>query len=114
MDGKGFTPSASELSESIQQVRRAFTRENLDGLEAIAAQTLVLLVAEPGLSVKECADRLSAGQSNVSTALKRLEQDGLVERSPSKPDPRIHSLAPTAEGERRVRAFLAAASSEGR
>lgn len=110
MDGKSYVLTANELARSIELVRRAFTRDNLDGLEALAAQTLVLVAAEPGLSLKECAKRLSAGQSNVSTAVSRLVNEGLVSRSPSKADPRTHDLRPTAQGRLRARGFAAAAS----
>lgn len=81
-------------------------------MEALAAQTLVLLVAEPGLSVKQCAEKLSAGQSNVSTAVSRLVDDGLVVRKQFKTAPRIHDLAPTTAGRSRARAFAAAGSSK--
>lgn len=112
MDGKSGDLTVSELAHSIETVRRAFTRENLDGLEALAAQTLVLIAAEPGLSLKQCAQRLSAGQSNVSTAVSRLVNEGLVNRNPSKADPRTHDLRPTAQGKIRARVFATAASME--
>lgn len=109
MDGKSEVLSASELARAIEKVRRAFAREHLEGLETLAAQALVLVVAEPGLSVKQCTARLSAGQSNVSTAIARLVDAELVARTPSKSDPRVHSLKPTAAGKSRARAFQAAA-----
>lgn len=106
MDGKSEVLSASDLARSIEHVRRAFSRDNLRGLDSLAAQALILISANPGLSVKECSERLTAGQSNVSTAIKRLESEGLVKRQPSKTDPRVHSLAPSASGTRAVQRFL--------
>lgn len=110
MDGKNGELSAEGLALAIQRVRRGFMRENLAGMEALAAQALVLLVAEPGLSLKQCAERLSAGQSNVSTAVSRLVDEGFAQSKPSRADPRIRELTATALGKARVREFVAAAS----
>lgn len=107
MDGKSEVLSASDLARAIERVRNAFTRQSLDGLESLAAQALVLIVDQPGLSVKQCAEKLNSGQPNASTAVARLVEEELILRTPSKGDPRVHSLKPTALGRARVQAFLA-------
>lgn len=114
MDGKREVLSAEGFALAIEHVRRAFTRERLDGMEALAAQTLVLLVADPGLSLKQCSERLTAGQSNVSTAVAKLVDQGLAVSKPSRSDPRTRELRPTASGKAKVREFVAAASTSQR
>ena len=106
MDGKREVLSASALAHAIEVVRRAFIREQLGELDSLAAQVLVLIAAEPKLSVKRCAERLSASQPNVSSALSRLEAKGLVVRGASRDDKRIKVLDLTPEGEAEVRQFL--------
>jgi DNA-binding MarR family transcriptional regulator len=53
-------------------------------------------------TVTELAERLQLAQSTVTELVRRAEETGLVERTPSRTDARVAYLNLTAEGERRL------------
>jgi DNA-binding MarR family transcriptional regulator len=68
--------------------------------EITGAQLYVLrvLVAQPGLSINELAERTMTHQSSVSVVVSRLVARGLVTRAPATDDRRRMIVTPTARG----------------
>jgi DNA-binding MarR family transcriptional regulator len=63
---------------------------------------LTQLTNEPGLSQQTLAERLSVTKGNVSGMIERLEQVGLVQRTPDPDDRRSNQLYATEAGHRAV------------
>lgn len=104
MSRQQLQQTAKELTGAISVVRGAFTRERLGGIETLGMQILLVLYLEDGLSLKDCAERLAVGPTNVSKAIAALESQGLVRRTSA--DHRTASLSLTKEGKSRVETFL--------
>lgn len=66
------------LLDAAKTVRDTFSPVKLAGIEALGMQALMLLQLEGRLGVMAIADRLSASQPNVSTAMRRLVASGHV------------------------------------
>lgn len=64
----------------------------LPGSEMIV---LRVILADPGLTVSQAADRLGMHVSNLSTALRSLTAKGLVEKQQDPADRRVTHLIPT-------------------
>lgn len=95
---------AAELVEAVRTVREAFTRARLDGTEMLGMQVMLVLYNDDGLSLKECAEALAVGPTNVSKAVSKLEAAGLLGRTAA--DHRTNALTLTREGHARVERFL--------
>lgn len=104
MNRSQLTRQAKDLVESVRMTRSAFTRENLGDVELLGMQVMLILFAEDGLSLKECAERLAVGPTNVSKAVSRLEAAHLVDRTAA--DHRTNALALTQTGRARTERFL--------
>jgi DNA-binding MarR family transcriptional regulator len=81
-----------ELRESS---RLAQGRAQITGAQLYV---LRVLVAEPGLSINELAERTMTHQSSVSVVVSRLVARGLVTRAPARDDRRRMVVTPTARG----------------
>jgi DNA-binding MarR family transcriptional regulator len=81
-----------ELRESA---RVAQGRAQITGAQLYV---LRVLVAEPGLSINELAERTMTHQSSVSVVVSRLVAAGLVTRAQARDDRRRMVVTPTARG----------------
>ena len=82
---------------------------NAAGLTSQRYDLLLAIKAGQGerSTVTELCTRLSLRQTAVTELVKRAEEAGLVERSPSSVDGRVFVLALTAEGKKRlIKAFV--------
>jgi DNA-binding MarR family transcriptional regulator len=88
------------------------TREH--GLTPERYELLLLVKAAPEgkATVGELAKLLSVGQSAATQLVRRAEDAGLVERTISRSDARVHPLRLTPEGERRLASAVAALEAE--
>lgn len=97
--------TGARAMDALRRVVQALTSSARTSAHADApsgAQIFLLrqLVAAPGLSVGELAERALARQSTVSEAVSRLVERGLVAREPSPTDARRVALTATAAGRR--------------
>jgi DNA-binding MarR family transcriptional regulator len=104
------TSLAADLMEGIGGVRRGLRRAapaDWPRAELTGAQTeLIRLVRrEPGLSVREAAERLRLRPNTVSTLVGQLGAAGWVEREPHPDDRRVARLRLTSSASRRVSAW---------
>jgi DNA-binding MarR family transcriptional regulator len=77
--------------------------ESRTGLTNAQLAILRQVASHGPLTVNEIAARVRAGQSGVSMVLSRLEETGLVERTPSKSDRRRVLVSATTVGRRLLR-----------
>jgi DNA-binding MarR family transcriptional regulator len=68
---------------------------------------LIRVAAEGEATVGKLAQQLHIGQSAATQLARRVEDAGLIERTVSPTDARVHPLRLTAEGERRLAAAAA-------
>jgi MarR family transcriptional regulator for hemolysin len=89
-----------EIGETAHALRRAFDRRAV-GLGVTRAQWKVLfrLTRQPGLRQIELADLLDIEPITLSRIVDRLEEAGLVQRSPDPADRRAWRLHVTAKAE---------------
>jgi DNA-binding MarR family transcriptional regulator len=73
---------------------------------------LIKVAAEEDATVGKLARQLHIGQSAATQLARRVEDAGLIERTVSPRDARVHPLRLTAEGERRLAAAAAALTEE--
>lgn len=96
--------------ELVEQLTRAFERFTRrfkvaeaaaaadNALNALDAQTLVLVDGNPGCGLGEVARDLNVAMTTMSSAVDRLVRKGLVERRRPKDDRRAIELTATAKG----------------
>lgn len=108
MNRSQLTSHAKDLVESVRMTRSAFTRENLGDVELLGMQVMLVLFAEDGLSLKECAERLAVGPTNVSKAVSKLTSDRLIARSSA--DHRTAALELSLRGVTEVERFILASA----
>jgi DNA-binding MarR family transcriptional regulator len=91
-----------------EQVTRAH------GLTPERYELLLLIKTSPGgeATVGKLGERLSIGQSAATQLARRVEDLGLIERTLSPKDARVHPLRLTDEGERRLAGALSALDKE--
>lgn len=70
-----------------------------EGLTNMQTMTLFMLKSEGSISVGALSSLLNMTQSNVSALCKKLEKDGLIERTRSKTDERTVNLSLSQKGE---------------
>ncbi len=92
-----------QLCFAVVAASRALTRAYAPLLEPLGVTypqylTLLVLWEEDGASVKRLGERLSLDSGTLTPLLKRLEQQGLVERRRSETDERVVHVHLTAEG----------------
>jgi DNA-binding MarR family transcriptional regulator len=76
------------------------------GLQPLVHQALLQVFgADEPLSVSELADRLAVAPALMSRMVRRLEEEGLVERVRSRDDKRVTRVRATAAGVERLRAI---------
>jgi DNA-binding MarR family transcriptional regulator len=76
------------------------------GLQPLMHQTLLQVFgADEPLSVSELADRLAVAPALMSRMVRRLEEDGLVERVRSSDDKRVTRVRATPTGVERLRSI---------
>lgn len=108
MNRSQLISEAANLVEAVRTTRRAFTRENLGDVELLGMQVMLVLFAEDGLSLKECAERLSVGPTNISKAVAGLSDDGLLVRNQL--DHKTAALSLSSSGRSRAEGFLSLTS----
>jgi DNA-binding MarR family transcriptional regulator len=67
-----------------------------------------VIAANPGLCQSRLAEAMDVDRSTIVAVIRRLEQLGLVERTPSRHDSRSHALHVTREGRATLRRVEAA------
>jgi DNA-binding MarR family transcriptional regulator len=84
------------------------------GLTAERYELLLLIktAGDGNATVGRLAPRLHIGQSAATQLARRVENAGLIERTISSRDARVHPLRLTAEGERRLAAVVRALAGE--
>jgi len=95
---------ADRLRPVLLRVGRELRREARD--EGVSPEQVALLVHvkyHPGIGIGELAERERVSPPAVSNRVDRLEQEGLLARTPSADDRRRVGLTLTAEGERVLR-----------
>ncbi len=103
-----FRVALRRLLARTDQVTRAY------GLTAERYELLLLIkTARDGeATVGRLAQRLHIGQSAATQLARRVEDAGLIERTVSSRDARVHPLRLTVEGERRLAAAVGELSGE--
>ncbi|MGH2959220.1 MAG: MarR family transcriptional regulator [Solirubrobacterales bacterium] len=91
-----------KLHESTVLVRGTYGSRGFDDLDPAAAQVLVALALQPGLTVTELAEELTFNHSSVSNALRDLSGFKFVSKSKSDEDSRRSHYALSRAGERRA------------
>lgn len=98
---------AKELVEQLTRAFERFTRRFKvaeaaaaadNALNALDAQTLMLVAANPGSGLGDVARDLNVAMTTMSSAVDRLVKKGLVERKRPEGDRRAVELTATAEG----------------
>ena len=98
---------AKELVEQLTRAFERFTRRFKvaeaaaaadNALNALDAQTLMLIADNPGSGLGEVARDLNVAMTTMSSAVDRLVKKGLVERKRPEDDRRSVELTATAEG----------------
>ena len=86
------------LFERLRQLR--FGRNPLQGSGVTMPQLTLLdwVTQSPGCGLQELADGLGLSAPTVSVAVRRLEEDGLLQRRPDPEDGRAIQISPTTEG----------------
>lgn len=97
-------PLAAQLSKLLGKVGRALryrTRAAQDALPVTGSESelLRLLGRRPGIPVQAAAAELGIASNSVSTLVKQLTREGLVERGSDPTDARVASLRLTAQAE---------------
>ena len=102
VSGLGDTQRVLDAFRRIVQALRESSRAAEQRVGLTGAQLFVLqsLAESPGRSVNELAERTHTHQSSVSVVVKRLEEQGLVRRSPSAVDGRCVELTLSTHGRR--------------
>jgi DNA-binding MarR family transcriptional regulator len=98
-------PSITEALDAIRRIiavlRRTSRRlEEEFGIGSAQLFVLQQLAESPARSINELAERTYTHQSSVSVVVRRLVQQGLVERQPAKDDRRRRELRLTRAGQR--------------
>ena len=95
---------ADELRPSLLRLGRELRREaRTAGASTEQIAILVTIKYAPGIGVGELAARERVSKPAMSKLVKRLERDGLVERSPDERDRRRSGLRVTPDGHRLLR-----------
>jgi DNA-binding MarR family transcriptional regulator len=95
---------ADRLRPVLLRVSRELRREAREvGISPEQASLLVTIKYEPGIGVRELADRERVSAPAMSNRVDRLEHDGLLARTPSADDRRRVGLTLTDEGQRMLR-----------
>jgi len=86
------------LQRSAQQLGRA----GIDGITPARAHALIVLFnARRAIKARELARQLALSEATVSRFLRKMEEDGWVERTPDPEDRRAMLLQPTATARER-------------
>jgi len=86
------------LQRSAQQLGRA----GIDGITPARANALIVLFnARRAIKARELARQLALSEATVSRFLRKMEEDGWVERTPDPEDRRAMLLQPTATARER-------------
>ncbi|MFD9692226.1 MarR family winged helix-turn-helix transcriptional regulator [Kitasatospora sp. NPDC059146] len=105
----GERPDSADLHARITRIDRLFAdlwllserhapRYGDFGLTAQQHLVLGRIVADPGITPKDLAERLGVSRGAVSQHLARLEEDGYLSRQRSPQDGRVHVLRLEARG----------------
>jgi DNA-binding MarR family transcriptional regulator len=95
---------AERLRPVLLRLSRELRREARQaGISPEQVSLLVAIKYAPGVGVRELADRERVSAPAMSNRVDRLENDGLVERTPSPDDRRRVGLTLTEEGQRVLR-----------
>jgi DNA-binding MarR family transcriptional regulator len=95
---------AERLRPVLLRLARELRREARQaGISPEQVSLLVAVKYAPGIGVRELADRERVSAPAMSNRVDRLENDGLVERTPSADDRRRVGLTLTDEGQRVLR-----------
>ncbi|HEY2543986.1 MAG TPA: MarR family transcriptional regulator [Gaiellaceae bacterium] len=95
---------ADALRPVILRVGRELRREaRAVGASPEQVALLVSVKYQPGIGIKELAERERVSPPAMTTRVDRLERDGLVERRPSEEDRRRVGVTLTDEGQRLLR-----------
>jgi DNA-binding MarR family transcriptional regulator len=95
---------ADRLRPVLLRVGRELRREAREvGVSPEQVSLLVAIKYHPGAGVRELAERERVSPPALSNRIDRLEQDGLVARTPSADDRRRVGLTLTDEGQRVLR-----------
>lgn len=96
---------AVDLVSAGSHFARAVFQATGTELSYVSLRVLATLEREPGLRVGELARREGITQPSMSQAIKRLVDDGLVDRAPAPDDARASELTVTDAGRRVVRDY---------
>lgn len=95
---------ADRLRPVLLRVGRELRREAREvGVSPEQVSLLVAIKYDPGVGVRELAERERVSAPALSNRIDRLEQDGLVARAPSADDRRRVGLTLTDDGQRVLR-----------
>jgi DNA-binding MarR family transcriptional regulator len=97
-----------EFAARTERIARAHQRTS----ERYELLLLIGVAAEGEATVGKLARQLHIGQSAATQLTRRVEDAGLIERTVSPSDARVHPLRLTAEGERRLAAAAADLANE--
>lgn len=103
MSSRGALSLDEQLCFAVYTASRALTRAYGPLLEPLGVTypqylTLLVLWEEDGASVKRLGERLALDSGTLTPLLKRLEQQGLVERRRSAEDERVVHVHLTSKG----------------
>lgn len=98
---------AVDLVAAGSHFARAAYQVSEVGLSYVSLRALAAIEREPGLRVGELAVREGITQPSMSQTIKRLVDDGLLERTPSAEDARASDLTITEAGRDAVRRYRA-------
>ena len=109
MPGPEPTTHDFEDAALMREALRRFLRQAEEitrrhGLSPRHHELLLMIRASPEArsTVSELVERLQLTQSTVTELVQRAEENGLLQRRPSKADGRVVHLSLTEEGERRL------------
>jgi DNA-binding MarR family transcriptional regulator len=99
---------ASELDQRLRALQRVVRGAADYGMSLTAASVLAQLADHGPQRVTDLAAAEAVAQPTMTTLVRRLERDGLVERAPHETDRRAILIALTAEGAGRLERVRAA------
>ncbi|MET7749241.1 MarR family transcriptional regulator [Micromonospora sp. NPDC005367] len=103
MSGDSMTRLGALVGDLHRLLRRSATqRANRPELPDAQAELMLLVRANPGVSVKEAASRMRTAPNTVSTLVRDLGAAGLVRRERDPVDGRVARLRVTEAAEQRI------------